>query len=63
MIEKNRMGRMVESMYDEILHSQAATCGDLLPNATNQDGSPTAIDGKEVVGTRRLELLTSTVSR
>ena len=36
---------------------------DLLPDATNEDGNPTAIYLKEMVGTRRLELLTSTVSR
>jgi hypothetical protein len=57
------VGRMVESMYEELTHNQAAASADLLPNATNEDGSPAAICMKEMVGTRRLELLTSTVSR
>jgi hypothetical protein len=56
------VGRMVESMYEELMHDQAATSADLLPNATNADGSPTAICMKDMVGTRRLEPLTSTVS-
>ena len=43
------------------MHGQAASA-DLLPNATNEDGSPAAICMKEMVGTGRLELLTSTVS-
>ena len=50
-----------ESMYEELMHGQAASA-DLLPNATNEDGSPAAICMKEMVGTGRLELLTSTVS-
>jgi hypothetical protein len=53
---------MVESMYEELMHSQAAASADLLPNATKPDGSPTAISMENMVGTRRLELLTSTVS-
>jgi hypothetical protein len=57
------VGRMVESMHEELMNSQTAASADLLPNATNEDGSPTAICMKEMVGTRRLELLTSTVSR
>jgi hypothetical protein len=56
------VGRMVESMYEELTHSQAAASADLLPNATNEDGNPTAMSLKNMVGTRRLELLTSTVS-
>ena len=56
------VGRMVESMYEELMHGQAAASADLLPNATNEDKSPTAMFMKEMVGTRRLELLTSTVS-
>jgi hypothetical protein len=54
---------VVESMYEELTHNQAAASADLLPNATNEDGSPAAICMKEMVGTRRLELLTSTVSK
>ena len=57
------VGRMVESMYEELMHGQAAASADLLPNATNEDGSPAAVCMREMVGTRRLELLTSTVSR
>ena len=57
------VGRMVESMYEELMHGQTAASADLLPNATNEDGSPTAICMRNMVGTRRLELLTSTVSR
>jgi hypothetical protein len=57
------VGRMVESMYEELTHNQAAASADWLPNATNEDGSPAAMCMKNVVGTRRLELLTSTVSR
>jgi hypothetical protein len=53
---------MVESMYEELILSQPAASADLLPNATNEDGSPTAICMKEMVGTRRLELLTSKLS-
>jgi hypothetical protein len=53
---------MVESMYEELTDDQAAASADLLPNATNEDGSPTANCLKNMVGTRRLELLTSTVS-
>jgi hypothetical protein len=37
------VGRMVEAMYEELMHSQAAASADLLPNATKPDGSPTAI--------------------
>jgi len=44
------------------MDSEAAASADLLPNATNEDGRPTATCMKEMVGTRRLELLTSTVS-
>ena len=33
------VGRMVESMYEELMHHQAAASADLLPNATNQDGT------------------------
>ena len=51
-----------ESMYEELMHDQVAASADLLPNATNEDGRPTATCMKEMVGTRRLELLTSTVS-
>src|SRR5260370_10961522 len=57
------VGRMVESMYEEVMDRKTAASADLLPNATNEDGSPTAMCMKEMVGTRRLELLTSTVSR
>ena len=57
------VGRMVESMYEELMDRKAAASADLLPNATNEDGSPTAMCMKDMVGTRRLELLTSTVSR
>jgi uncharacterized protein (DUF1810 family) len=57
------VGRMVESMYEELMHNQTAASADLLPNATNEDGSPTAMYMKNMVGTRRLELLTSTVSK
>ncbi len=32
------VGRMVESMYEELMHNQAAASADLLPNATNEDG-------------------------
>ena len=32
------VGRMVESMYEELMHGQAAASADLLPNATNEDG-------------------------
>ena len=56
------VGRMVESMYEELMNSQTAASADLLPNATNEDGSSTAICMKEMVGTRR-QLLTSTVSK
>jgi len=52
---------MVESRYKALIHNQAAASADLLPNATNEDGSPTAISMKDLVGTRRLELLSSTV--
>jgi hypothetical protein len=55
------VGRMVESMYQELMHNQAAASADLLPNASNDDGSPAAICMKDMVGTRRLELLSSTV--
>jgi integrase len=55
--------RMVESIYEELMDRKAAASADLLPNATNEDGNPTAICMKEMVGTRRLELLTSTVSK
>ena len=34
------VGRMVESMYEELMHSQAAASADLLPNATKLDGEP-----------------------
>jgi hypothetical protein len=54
--------RMVESMYEELTRGQSATSADLLPNATNVDGGGAAICKKNMVGTRRLELLTSTVS-
>ena len=57
------VGRMVESMYEELMHSQAAASADLLPNATKPDGSPTAICMKNMVGTTGLEPATSTVSR
>jgi integrase len=57
------VGRMVESMYEELMHGQTAASADLLPNATNEDGRPAAICMRNMVGTRRLELLTSTVSR
>ena len=57
------VGRMVESMYEELMRNQAAASADLLPNATNEHRNTTAICMKEMVGTRRLELLTSTVSR
>ena len=55
------VGRMVESMYEELMHNQAAASADLLPNATNEDGRPTAICMKDMVGTWRHELLSSTV--
>jgi hypothetical protein len=35
----------------------------LLPNATNEDGSATAMSMKEMVGTTGLEPATSTVSK
>ena len=57
------VGRMVESMYEELMDSQAAASADLLPNATNEDGGPTAICLKNMVGTTGLEPATSTVSR
>jgi hypothetical protein len=57
------VGRMVASMYEELMDRKAAASADLLPNATNEDGGSTAMCMKEMVGTRRLELLTSTVSR
>jgi hypothetical protein len=56
------VGRMVESMYEELMHGQAAASADLLPNATNEDGSATAMCMKEMVGTTGLEPATSTVS-
>jgi hypothetical protein len=37
------VGRMVESMYEELTHNQAAASADLLSNATNEDGSPAAM--------------------
>jgi hypothetical protein len=49
-------------VYQELMHRHAAASADLLPNATNEDGRPTAMCLKEMVGTRRLERLTSTVS-
>ena len=52
------VGWMVESIYEELIQSQPSASADLLPNATNEDGSPAAICMKEMVGTRRLELLT-----
>jgi integrase len=57
------VGRMVESMYEELTHSQAAASADLLPNATNDDGSPTANCLKNMAGTTGLEQATSTVSK
>jgi hypothetical protein len=33
------LGRMVESIYEELMHSQTAASADLLPNATNEDGN------------------------
>ena len=63
MQELRERGRMVESMYEELMHGQAAASADLPPSATNEDGSPAAICMKETVGPRRIELLTSTVSR
>jgi hypothetical protein len=45
------VGRMVESMYEELTHNQVAR----LRFATNEDGSPAAICMKEMVGTRRLQ--------
>jgi hypothetical protein len=57
------VGRMVESMYEELMHGQAAASADLLPNATNEDGSATAMSMKEMVGTTGLEPATSTVSK
>jgi hypothetical protein len=57
------VGRMVEPMCEDLMHDQAAASADLLPNATNVDGSATAICMENMVGTRRLELLTSTVSK
>jgi hypothetical protein len=50
-------------MYEELTHNQAEASADLLPNATNEDASPAAICMRNMVGTRRLELLTSTVSK
>jgi hypothetical protein len=32
------VGRMVESMYEELMDTKAAPSADLLPNATNEDG-------------------------
>ena len=55
--------RMVESMHGELTLSEAAATADLLPNATKEQERSTAKPLKEMVGTRRLELLTSTVSR
>ncbi len=46
-----------------MMHTQVAASADLLPNATNEDGSPTAMCMKEMVGTWGLEPQTSTVSR
>ena len=57
------VGRMVESMYEELMHGQQRRPPDLLPNATKQDRNITAICMKNMVGTRRLEPATSTVSR
>jgi len=37
------VGRMVESMYEELMDRKTAGSADLLPNATNEDGSPTAM--------------------
>ena len=56
------VGRMVESMYEELMESKAAASADLLPNATNEDGRPTAMCKKRMVGTTGLEPATSTVS-
>jgi hypothetical protein len=56
------VGWMVESIYADLIQSQPAASADLLPNATNEDGSPAAICRKEMVGTRSPELLASTVS-
>jgi integrase len=41
------VGRMVESMYEELMNSKATASAELLPNATNEDGSPTAMCMKE----------------
>jgi hypothetical protein len=30
------VARMVESMYEELMHGEAAASADLLPNATNK---------------------------
>jgi hypothetical protein len=54
------VGRMVESMYEELMHGQAAASADVLPTRI---WNHAAICVKEMVGTRTLELLTSTVSR
>jgi hypothetical protein len=32
------VGRMVESMYEQLMDRHAAAAADLLPNATNMDG-------------------------
>ena len=37
------VGWMVESIYEESIQSQPAASADLLPNATNEEGSPAAI--------------------
>jgi integrase len=57
------VARMVESMYEELMDSQAAAAADLLPNATKVEEGPTAICMKNMVGTTGLEPATSTVSR
>jgi hypothetical protein len=55
--------RMVESMYEELTGGQAAASADLLPIATNVEGGLAPMCLKEMVGTGRLELPTSTVSK
>jgi integrase len=57
------VGRMVESMYEELMDRKTAGSVDLLPNAANEDGSPAAMCMKEMVGTTGLEPATSTLTR
>ena len=57
------VGRMVESMYEELMDGQAAASADLLPNATNEDGEPYRYVYERNGRHDGLEPATSTVSR